>query len=228
MIKQNTFKYKLSRLFCKSIIRVCEFLFKRYSDIKIPDFDNELKENFEIIKSEYKNYINTNNIPITNKLSEEQYKIESQNNWKTLILKLGNYYNNKTLNFFPKTIQIIKKYKNIVYMSFSIMEPNTHIRPHRGLYNGLIRYHLGVIVPKNDNIYLKINNQIIRWEEKKSFIFDDTFIHEAVNISEEKRTIIIIDFYRPLPILLHLLNKLILFIISKSPIIKNIIENIES
>ncbi len=228
MILQNSLNYKLSRIFCKTVIRLCEFIFKKYTDIEIPDFDKDLKENFEIIKTEYINYVLSHNIPITNKLSKEQHKIENKDNWKMLVLKLKNYYNNKLLNNFPKTIEILKKHKNIIYMSFSIMEPKTHILPHRGLYNGIIRYHLGVIIPNHNDVYLKLENEKIKWKEKESFIFDDTFIHEAVNNSEEKRIIIMVDFYRPLPFLLNILNKIVVIIIFNSPIIKNMIENIEN
>ena len=227
MIKQNSLKYKMSKLFCKSIIRYCEIFFKKYNNVKIPSFDKYLKENFDVIKKEYNDYVLNHNIPVTNKLSKEQYKIENKDNWKMLVFKIGNFYNNKIIKYFPKTIEILKKHKNIIYMSFSVMEPKTHILPHRGLYNGIVRYHLGISIPDSDNVYLKVNNQIIKWKENESFIFDDTNVHEAVNNSNQKRVIIMIDFYRPLPLFLNVLNKIVVSIILNSPIIKNMIENVK-
>lgn len=228
MISQSSLKYKISKIFCKSIIRSCEILFKKYNNIEIPEFDKDLKNNFDLIKNEYQNYVSSNDIPVTNKLSKEQHKIENKDKWKMLVLKIGNFYNTKIINSFPKTIEIIKRHRNIIYMSFSVMEPETHILPHRGLYNGIIRYHLGISVPNDDRIYLKVDNKAIKWQEKKSFIFDDTLIHEAFNDSDEKRVIIMVDFYRPLPFILNVLNKIVVFIIFKSPIIKNMIENIDN
>lgn len=227
MVHKNSLNYKISRFFCKTVIKFCESLFKKYNNIKMPDFDKDLKENFDLIKKEYIDYINSNNIPATSKLSQEQSRIEDKENWKMLVVKIGNYYNNKIINHFPKTIKIIKKYKNIIYVSFSIMESKTHILPHRGLYNGIIRYHLGIFVPKHDDVYLKVNDKIIKWKDKESFIFDDTSIHEAVNNSDEKRVIMMIDFYRPLPFIFNILNKIVVLMILNSPIIKNMIENVK-
>lgn len=228
MIQSHSLKYKISRFFCKTIIQNAEKTFKGFTCNKLPEFDKELKANFQSIKQEFINFYSNNLIPSAGEISQEQLRIENENKWKTLVLKVFGYYNKANCEKCPVTYNIIKNYDNIVSVLYSVMEPGTHIKPHRGVFNGVMRYHLGIIIPRSDKVFINIDNLKRYWKENKSFVFDDTLLHEAVNQSNEKRVIIIIDFLRPLPPPFNYINKFILKIISKSPLIQNIIENLEN
>ena len=41
---------------------------------------------------------------------------------------------------------------------FSILEPGTKIKPHNGVYKGVLRYHLGLIVPSGD-LFIEIDGK---------------------------------------------------------------------
>ena len=228
MIHNTSLRYKASRLFCKTIIQSAEKIFKVFTTSKLPQFDKALKNNFNTIKQEFVDFYNHNTIPSAGEVSAEQLRIENEHKWKTLVLKVFGYYNKDNCDKCPVTYNTLKDYDNIVSALFSVMEPGTHIKPHRGVFNGVVRYHLGIIIPKSDKVFINIDNQKRFWKENKSFVFDDTLLHEAINNSQEKRVIMIIDFLRPLPPPLDLVNKAILKIISKSPLIQNIIENLEN
>jgi beta-hydroxylase len=229
MINSTSIKYKLSRLFCKAIIQTFEKVSRKYNSTTLPEFDKSLKFNFEGIKREFLSYYETNNIPSAGEISKEQLRIEDQNKWKTLVLKVFDYYNEANCLSCPLTHEIISYQKNnIVSALFSVMEPGTHIKPHRGVFNGVLRYHLGIIVPNSEDVFINIDNRKTFWQEGKSFIFDDTLLHEAINNSAERRVVLIIDYIRPLPYVLNIANKMIINIIKKSPLIQNIIENLEN
>lgn len=228
MISNTSLRYKASRLFCKTIIQTAEKIFKLFTTSKFPEFDRELKNNFNIIRNEFVEFYSNNAIPSAGEISAEQLRIENTHKWKTLVLKVFGYYNDVNCSKCPETYKILKDFDNIVSALFSVMEPGTHIKPHRGVFNGVMRYHLGIIVPRSDKVFINIDKQKRFWKENKSFVFDDTLLHEAVNQSNEKRVIMIIDFLRPLPPPLAYVNRIILKIISKSPLIQNIIENLEN
>jgi len=146
-----------------------------------------------------------------------------------LVLKVFDYYNKANCSLCPLTHEIISCSKNrIVSALFSVMEPGTHIKPHRGVFNGVLRYHLGIVVPDSEDVFINIDNNKTYWHEGESFIFDDTLLHEAINNSAERRVVLIIDYIKPLPRVLNLVNKMIINIIKKSPLIQNIIENLEN
>lgn len=80
---------------------------------------------------------------------------------------------------------------------FSILQPNTTIKPHEG-YKGpfgpFLRMHLGLNIPL-ENTALKILDTTVKWEVGKAIIFDDTFMHEAWNKSpSEERVVLLLDF----------------------------------
>lgn len=78
---------------------------------------------------------------------------------------------------------------------FSILTAGTHILPHYGTSNIRSVVHLPLIVP--ENCALKVDGQIIDGKAGECFAFDDTFLHEAWNRSEESRAILLMDAWNP-------------------------------
>jgi ornithine lipid ester-linked acyl 2-hydroxylase len=100
----------------------------------------------------------------------------------------------------PTTARLCESVPGLLHAFFSILKKGAHIEPHFAHYNGRLRYHLGLKVPKPDGAArLRVCDDILKWQEGRSFVFDDTFVHEAWNDGEEDRIVLIIDFLRPLP-----------------------------
>ncbi len=97
------------------------------------------------------------------------------------------------------------------------MEPGKRLPPHRGPYKGVLRYHLGVIIPEDtESCGLEVAGERRHWLEGHSLIFDDTFIHCAWNDSAEPRVVLFVDFARPLRFPANLVNRAILRLIARS------------
>jgi beta-hydroxylase len=102
----------------------------------------------------------------------------------------------------------------------SILAPGKHIPPHRGPYKGVLRFHLGLLIPGPPGACrIRIDTETRPWVEGRSLIFDDSFEHEAWNDTGSLRAVLFVDFVRPLPFPLSLLNRVMLFRISRSPFI---------
>jgi aspartate beta-hydroxylase len=78
----------------------------------------------------------------------------------------------------------------------SKLNPQTHVRAHRGPTNMRVRCHLGIVVPDGD-CGLKVDGHIRRWNEGHCLVFDDSFEHEAWNQTNKSRIVVIIDFWHP-------------------------------
>ena len=78
---------------------------------------------------------------------------------------------------------------------FSVLTADTHILPHYGTSNIRSVVHLPLIVPKR--CALKVSDQIIEGKAGECFAFDDTFLHEAWNRSNENRSILLMDTWNP-------------------------------
>lgn len=187
-------------------------------------FLEPIEANFEVIKQELLEYNKEFSFKNMEDLSVEQKRIVQQNSWKALFLKVCGKEIKRNSVYFPNTILLLQN-NSIKTAMFSILEPDTHITPHRGVYKGFLRYHLGIIVPKEkEKTGIRIENETHHWQEGKALLFDDTYEHEAWNFTSEKRIILLIDVERKLNFPANLLNKFILFFIGLSPLVKSILK----
>jgi aspartate beta-hydroxylase len=78
---------------------------------------------------------------------------------------------------------------------FSVLTPGTHILPHSGVTNTRLVTHLPLIVPPD--CALSVGGQEHVWQEGRCVTFDDTYVHEAWNRSQQTRVVLILDSWHP-------------------------------
>ncbi len=109
---------------------------------------------------------------------------------------------------------------------FSILEPGKHLPPHRGPYNGVLRLHLGLIVPEpREQLSIRVENDVYRWHEGEPVIFDDAYEYEAWNLTPHTRMVLLVDFRKPLRLLANVLNWLLLHLAVFTPFILDGMDN---
>lgn len=100
---------------------------------------------------------------------------------------------------------------------FSVLSPRKHIPAHRGLFKGIIRSHLGIIIPgQAGDCHMRIGDQEICWKDGKVVVFDDTYEHEVWNDTDQTRVVLLIDAVRPFKGHLAWLNRSIVTLIGNS------------
>lgn len=234
VIPQNTFKYKVTAFIGKKLIAFLEIFVTAFSKkevvFSLTDFKwaEEIEKKYADIRNEYAAVANTKSLPDICDISEEQYIVIEKNYWRFLPLYIYGVPIQKNLALCPNTAKIIELIPNKTTVFFSSIKPGTFIKPHRGAYKGYLRYHLGVQIPEPDSTCgLKILETVYHWHNGKSIIFDDTYLHEAWNNSNEERVVLYADFIRPMPRFLISMSKLLTRIISKSPFVQNSITKLE-
>ena len=84
------------------------------------------------------------------------------------------------------------------YTFFSTMSPQTRIEPHYGACNIKLRCHFPIFVPPLGETFLRVGDKKTWWEEGKMLTFDDTYEHEAANLSKtDDRVVLLIDIWHP-------------------------------
>jgi beta-hydroxylase len=112
---------------------------------------------------------------------------------------------------------------------FSILAPRKHIPEHRGMYKGMLRYHLGLIIPGPDGACrIRVGQDIRSWQEGKSLVFDDSHMHEVWNDTDAYRVVLFVDLVRPLPFPLSLVNRSIIWMIAQTPSITEPMDRIRN
>jgi len=79
---------------------------------------------------------------------------------------------------------------------FSVLRPGTHIPPHTGVINGRLTVHLPLVVPEDCGA-LAVAREARTWHEGTCLVFDDSFVHEAINRSAHTRVVLIFDLWHP-------------------------------
>lgn len=126
------------------------------------------------------------------------YEESNEEGWDVAPLMIGGNIIEERCKKFPILHEFTSKINGIVSISFSLLKPGTHIVPHKGYDDyseRVLRFHMGLIVPDGD-VGIRVERDIKKWEEGKSFIFDDFLIHEAWNFTEKDRVVLIIDFLK--------------------------------
>ena len=104
---------------------------------------------------------------------------------------------------------------------FSILSPRKKIPPHRGAWAGVLRMHLGLIVPEpRKRCRIRIADQVHTWQEGRCLVFDDTYNHQVWNNTDGYRVVLFVDFERPLRWPLHSLNRWVLNLAALAPILR--------
>jgi aspartate beta-hydroxylase len=78
---------------------------------------------------------------------------------------------------------------------FSILDAGTRIPPHTGITNTRLTVHLPLIVPPHCGF--RVGSETREWLPGKAWAFDDTIEHEAWNLSDAPRAILIFDVWNP-------------------------------
>lgn len=160
-------------------------------------------------------------LPAFHEISSEVRSISSDRNWKTFFLCGYGIRSEEAIRQCPETWRILGKIPGLKAAMFSIFEPGKHLPPHRGPYNGVLRFHLGLIVPpRPDKVAIRVGNELCHWEEGKALIFDDAYEHEAWNHSDSVRVVLFVDFEKPLAFPANLTNKAVLNLAMFTPFIR--------
>ena len=189
----------------------------------------DLELNWEKIRQELDQVLEyKDKLPNFQDISVEQYSITKDNLWKTYFLYGYGVKVENNCKMCPETTRLIEKIPGMKTAFFSILYPHKHIPKHRGYYKGVLRYHLGLVVPQQKkDCWISVNNDVRYWEEGKSLIFDDTYLHEVENNTDEIRVVLFLDFVRPMYFPFSILNTLILKLLTFSPFIQNAKKNQE-
>ena len=158
-------------------------------------------------------------LPSIQDITPNQVSLTTDAGWKTFFLYMGGMRIAKNCDRCPTTERALSKIPGLYSAFFSILAPGKRLPPHRGPYNGVLRYHLGLKIPVNDaTCAIRVGNETRSWSEGGSLIFDDTYEHEAWNLTPEFRAVLFVDFRRPLPWSQAILNDSMLWLGMKTPL----------
>ncbi len=154
----------------------------------------ELEKNYSVVLNELQDYL-------------KQYVLESQFNtmmvekpksWKVRSLRVWGVEMYEIQKHFPQTLKLLSNIEGVVNVGFNLLEPQSAIKSHCGDTNAIIRCHLGLVIPaENETCAIKVNHEIKNWQQGRVIGFIDAYDHEAWNRTDKQRIIMLFDILQP-------------------------------
>lgn len=168
------------------------------------------------IKAEVERYLARRPMPHVAEVSgldphsdEGQQAAPVEGAWRTVILWVAGKWIDETARQFPKTVEVTKDVKGVMSIGFTGLDPHSHLDHHVGPNRGALRYQLPVIVPgEYGDCRIRIGEDMVRWREGESVVFDLSVDHEAWNDSEAFRVLLMLEIRLPLRFPLRMVNAL--------------------
>jgi beta-hydroxylase len=199
---------RIIKNFGKRLIRrLADFLGRQSKVGDAPVLDNshfpflaEFTANWQTIRDEVSAILKHREaIPAFQEVSPDQMRISTGKNWRTFILYGFGLKMQKNCRQAPVTTRLLERVPYLQTAWFSILAPGYHIPAHRGVSKGIVRAHLGLIIPKDaDKCRIRVGDAMKVWRPGEIFVFDDTYEHEVWNDTDEERVILLFDFDRPM------------------------------
>lgn len=200
-----------------------------------PVFDNRLfpwtkllEDNWLAIRRELEGILPQHRLfPSLQDVQQEQKVLNQDDQWKTFFLYGFGVRASLNCARCPITASLIEQIPGMKTAFFSVLSPYKYIPAHKGIFKGLIRSHLGLIIPgRPGDCVMRIEQKKIFWQEGKAVVFDDTYEHEVWNQTREVRVVLLLDVVRSFrPGVLSFLNRKIVGLIGNSSYVKEALEN---
>jgi ornithine lipid ester-linked acyl 2-hydroxylase len=161
-------------------------------------------------------------LPNFQDISIDQRRLSSDDRWKTYFFYAFGVRADGNCARCPQTAQALESVPGMTTAMFSILSPHKAIPEHRGPYKGVLRYHLGLVVPEDAaGCGIEVGGVVARWEEGRSLVFDDTYRHRAWNDTDDLRVVLFLDVIRPLRGPASWVNRAVIKAIALSPYVRH-------
>jgi len=217
------------------VVAWVERLNLKYSKVGNPPiYDNtvfpwtkQLEHDWRAIRAELDRVLTRKDeLPGFHELASDVTAISQDRDWKSFLLCGYGFRSERNVKQCPETWRACQKIPGLITVMFSIFEPGKHLPPHRGPYNGVLRLHLGLIVPQpREQLGIRVEHDVYRWREGEAVVFDDAYEHEAWNYTPHTRVVLFVDFCKPLRFPANVLNWLLLHLAVFTPFIREGVDN---
>jgi aspartate beta-hydroxylase len=134
--------------------------------------------------------------------------------WRMLILKAYGVGVPENIAKMPTLARLLEECPEVKSATVSFLAPRKHIPRHRGPFRGVMRFHLGLHIPKEPSgrpaTIMMIDDREYRIADGECLLWDDTFPHEVMNNADEPRIALLLDVWRPrMPVDMEILSRLI-------------------
>jgi aspartate beta-hydroxylase len=141
-------------------------------------------------------------IPRFHDIMRQQTEISANDgrDWRMYVMKAYGTEVKENLARCPVLASLLSKHPEVVSATYSFLAPGKHIPLHRGPFRGVLRFHLGLSMPRNETgdlgATLWIDGDPHRLADGDWLLWDDTYPHEVLNATNCVRVALLLDVWR--------------------------------
>jgi beta-hydroxylase len=164
-----------------------------YDARSVPGLE-KIKENYEVIRAEAKVLLDTGVFQRPPTADEPGYNTFEKGGWRMYPLK---WYTKQcrpsAVRACPKTCAIMDSIPAVRSAMFTVLPPGAKLGRHHDPIASSLRYHLGLLTPNSDQCALTLDGVNHVWRDGEELLFDQTYLHSAINRTDIVRVILFCD-----------------------------------
>lgn len=183
----NLLMYGLSRVPNRPVFDASEF-----KDLQ------PIRDNWHILRDEALRLYGDGRIRASESYDDLGFNSFFKRGWKRFYLKWYDDYLPSARELCPKSVALLESIPSVHAAMFALLPPGGKLVAHRDPYAGSLRYHLGLSTPNSKACRIYIDGEPYYWRDGEDIVFDETYIHRAINESDTDRIILFADIERPM------------------------------
>ena len=159
----------------------------------VPGLD-KIKDNYPLIRAEAKALLDTGVFQRPPSVDEPGFNSFEKGGYRTYRLRwFTNECEGAAAKLCPKTCAVLDSIPAIRSALFTVLPPGAQIGRHHDPLASSLRYHLGLLTPNSAKCALTLDEVEHPWLDGEELLFDQSYLHSAVNQTDKLRLILFCD-----------------------------------
>jgi beta-hydroxylase len=159
----------------------------------VPGLDR-LKANYPAIRAEAKALLDNGIFQRPPAADEPGYNTFEQGGWRLYPIKwYSDECRSSAVSACPETCAIVNSIPAVRSAMFTVLPPGARLGRHHDPVASSLRYHLGLVTPNSNQCALTLDGVDYPWGDGEELLFDQTYLHSAVNRTATPRVILFCD-----------------------------------
>jgi beta-hydroxylase len=164
-----------------------------FAPATVPGLD-KIKQNYPLIREEAKAMFDGGAFQRPPSVDDPGFNSFEKGGYRTYRLK---WYTNECTDAAvarcPQTCGLLDSVPAIRSALFTVLPPGGQLGRHHDPLASSLRYHLGLLTPNSDKCALTLDGVAHPWRDGEELLFDQTYLHSAVNNTDTPRVILFCD-----------------------------------
>ncbi len=157
-----------------------------------------VQANWRVVRDEALRLLEAGRIQPVEASTDVGFSSFVRHGWKRFYLKWYGTALPSAREHCPETVRLLESIPSVKAALFALLPPGGKLGGHRDPFAGSLRYHLGLSTPNSPKCRIYVDGHPLHWKDGEALVFDETYIHSALNETDEPRIVLFCDVVRPL------------------------------